>query len=110
MFIPTPRMRKRVRSFVFLEFTPEHIAKHLGCTRAELESHFGHELRYARAEILAQALERLKELAAQRQDLRVALEASQFLQNRSQLMSLAEQVDDLEVAYEACCHLAGDPS
>lgn len=97
-----PRKRKQVRSFVLLDFSPEHIAKIVGCPLAELEEHFGEGLWRARYEILASALERTKELATQRRDLRVALDASRLLDDKANLRDLASQTDDLAVAYEAC--------
>jgi hypothetical protein len=102
MFRPTPDLREHVRAFAFLEIPPGRIARLLGCTLAELETHFGHELRHAREEIVSSAWARIGELAAQRDDLRVALDASRLLADNRSLMDLAWQTDDLDVAFEAC--------
>jgi hypothetical protein len=78
-FIPSDQQREMVAILVFNETPIERIAAQVGCSMDELRYLFDRELNLSKDQLLAVFTRNIFDLANQRQDLGVALKASELL-------------------------------
>lgn len=95
-YTPTEEQRELVRVLAFNGCDHERIAAILEVRLIELQYHFRRELELSEDYILAVSAQAVRELAAQRNDLGVALRANQLmLQSRSRRWRIpTEEVDE----------------